>query len=370
MRITIMGLNEYTVSGKKYQYWRRKGAKQIRINPPLKGAALVAEIARLEKKHLKPKSVAGTLRHLVVQYKKNSNHWRSLRARTRVDYERVFKWLGDEGMDAALHEYTTKEVSKLRDKAQDRHEPKFANQLVTTLKKVFKYGKEKGIVSENPAIEIERAVGGNKRVNRPCTAQEANTLIDLAPKALRPAIAIALYTGLRLGDVVGLSRAAVEGDWITTIQGKSQRVDAPGKKVHIFICDDLRQILDAIKYDDKIEAATVCVKDNKLPWSYEGIKTAFQRHRDALEAPETGDALIAPGVTFHGLRHTAATILAEAGFDEGQYGKFLGHGPKSVSGHYAMTAQQRELLTDMAKTIETTLRDARGNVVRMANNAS
>jgi integrase len=354
MRVKIVGIKQYTSNGKVYRYWRRKGAPLTPIDPRLKGAALAAEIARLEAIYITNKPLPGTLRLLVVEYKRNSNHFRSLRPRTVLDYERVFKWLGS-AMDCPVIEITKPEIARTRDCARDQHEPKFANQVVTVLKMVFAYGVEQGFARENPALNIAKAKGGNKRPNRPCTPAEANALIDFAPKPLRPVIAIALYTGLRLGDVVALKRTAIQGDWMETEQSKTRKL------VRAYIPADLKRILGAIEYDSRIAATTACVKDDKRPWRYEGVKTAFQRHRDALEA----QGLIGPGVTFHGLRHTVSTVLAEAGYMEGEVAHLLGHGPKSISGHYMRSAQHRALLQDMGETIERAYREARGNVVRM-----
>lgn len=355
--VRIMGVKTYTVNGKTYRYWRRKGAPAVKIDPTLEGAALAAEVARLEKKHLEPKAKAGTLRLLITEYKTHSDHWRDLRARTRKDYERVYSWLGG-AIDEPLVHFDAPTVAALRNKARDEHEPKFANQVVTTLKMAFAYGFEQGMIDENPAKDIGKATGGNKRENRPCTPREAVTLIDAAPVALRAPIAIALYTGLRLGDVHALSKSADKGEWLETIQGKSRKAAEAGKMVRLHICPDLRWILDGIGKND---ATSLCVKDDGTPWAYEGLKTVFQRHRDALEKA----GRIRPGVTFHGLRHTVATILEEAGFDELEYRHQMGHGPKTISGHYAMTAERRDLLKKMALTIEEAYRIARGNVVPM-----
>lgn len=354
MQVKVVGINSYKDRhGKDRLYWRRKGAPGVALDPHLSGAALAAEVAKLEEKYLKPKARAGTLRQLIVDYKTNADHWGSLRERTRKDYERVFTWLGD-GMDASTAELTTVDIVEARDRARKQHEPKFANQVVTTLKKVFQHGVEYGLARDNPAKDISKATGGNSRDNRPCTPKEAVALLDEAPTHLRPAIAVALYTALRLGDVVMLSKKADMGDWLETLQGKTRKLVVLG------VCDDLRWIIDGIPKNDSV---TVCVKEDGTPWAYEGLKTAFQRHRDSL----LKRGLIGPGVTFHGLRHTAATILEENGFDDRDTQHLLGHGPKSVSGLYGMSADRKKLLRDMALKIEEVLRAARSNVVRFEN---
>jgi integrase len=350
MLVRVVGVKRFKDRhGIERAYYRRKGAPAVAIDLTLGNAALIAEVARLDALYVVPKAKAGTLGQLIGQYKAKSNHWGGLRARTREDYERVFTWLG-RGVDSPLSGITTPEIAKARDRARDEHEPKFANQVVTTLKKVLQFGKEYGFVKTNAATGVSKATGGNKRENRPPTPQEASILLNTAPAALKPVIALPIYTALRLGDVTIASKAADKGEWIETIQGKTRRI------VVAFICDDLRWIIDGIPKND---ATTICVKTDGKPWTYEGIKTAFQRHRDSLEA----NGLIAPGITYHGLRHFVATVLAENGYEDTQYGQLLGHGPKSVSGLYGMSAERRDLLRKMAMVIQETMRVAAGNVV-------
>jgi integrase len=355
MLVRIVGVKRYRDRhGHLRLYYRRKGAPSVPIDASLTGAALAAEVARLDKIHLAPIAKAGTLRLLIGEYKTESNHWRGLRLRTRVDYERVFSWLGA-AVDQPLVEITAQDIAKVRDKARDQHEPKFANQVVTTLKMVFRHAVEYGFAKTNPALGLSKATGGNKRANRPCTPAEANALLDEAPATIRPAIAIAIYCGIREGDICALPRNCVVGDWIEFLQGKTRRPhSAP-------VCQDLRKILSAIPAHDAVKLLT---SSKGSPWTEEGFKTAWGRYRDKMLAA----GKIGPGVTFHGLRHTGATILEESGYEESQTRHFLGHGPKSVSGHYGRSASRRKLVAEMGDTIQNVLRTARGNVVQIGNN--
>jgi len=104
------------------------------------------------------------------------------------------------------------------------------------------------------------------------------------------------------------------------------------------------------------------VSSKGLPWSLEGFKTAWDRHKSKLVAK----GLIRPGLTFHGLRHTGATILEENGYEEGQTKHFLGHGPKTVSGHYGKSASRRKIVEEMSLVIEAEYARARGNLLSLS----
>jgi integrase len=354
MRVRIVGIKRFVDhTGKLRLYYRRKGAPSVSIDPTLSGAALVAKVAELDRRHLSPSAKGGTLRHLVGDYKAKSNHWRVLRTRTRKDYERVFAWLGA-ALDAPLTAITSPAMAATRDKARDQHEPKFANQVVTSLKMVFRHGVEHGMMRENPCLGLSKATGGNKRENRPCAAWEAAALLHHAPANLLPGIALGLYCGIREGDVTALPANAVIGDWIEFRQG------TPGRAHAAPLTGDLRAILSQIPAHD---ATTLLISSTGRPWTLEGFKTAWGRYRDKLVEAE----LIRPGVTFHGLRHTGATILAEMGYEEAQIRHFLGHGPRTISGHYAKSAKRRALVWEMGETVARVIREARGNVVRLGN---
>jgi integrase len=354
MRVRVVGLNRYTDRhGKVRLYWRRKGAPAIALDPQLSGAALIAKVAELEKRYLKPAPKAGTLRLLIGDYKAKSNHWRDLRPRTRKDYERVFAWLGRAVDEPAIH-FTAPVVAGLRDKARDAHEPKFANQLVTTLKMVFRFAVEHGDLPSNPATGLEKATGGKKRPNRPIAPWEALNLLHGAPTGFLPVVALAIYCGIREGDIAALPRNAVSGDWLGFEQSKTKRWH------EAFISDDLRTILSKMPTHN---ATTLLVSSHDRPWTVEGIKSAWERLRDRLEAA----GQLRPGATFHGLRHTGATWLEEAGYEEGQTKHFLGHGPKTVSGRYGQSASRRKLVREMSLVIEAAVREAQGNVVRIGN---
>jgi integrase len=354
MLVRIVGIQRFKDRhGKLRLYYRRKGAPRVALDPSLDGAELAAEVERLNKLHVKPKARAGTLRHVIISYKANSNQWKELRPRTRKDYERVFTWLRD-AVNLPIVDITGPEIAKTRDKARDQHEAKFANQVVTTLKMVFRHGVEYGMMPTNPALGLEKATGGRRRANVPWLPQEVVTALAGAPIGLRAGIALAAYCGIREGDVCAMARNAPIGDWLGFIQGKTRRHH------EAFICGDLRAILAQLPAHD---ATTLLVSSKGQPWTLEGFKTAWDRYRSAL----IKKGLIRPGLTFHGLRHTGATILEENGYEEGQTKHFLGHGPKTVSGHYGKSASRRKIVEEMSLVIEAEYARARGNLLSLGD---
>lgn len=360
--VRIRGLKEYTVGEKRYRYHRLSNTP---IDPRLSGAALAAEVDRLDRLHKPLAPRAGTLRLLVVDYRTKAQHWARLKPRTRANYEAVFKWLGA-ALDKPLTGFTPQVIVGLRDKAKRLHGFKFANQVLVTLDMVLQHGVEYGDVGTNPVRDVTRVARplDLPDANRPWTPLEAVALLDALPIHLRAPVAVAAYLAPRETDVVVMPRSALKDGTLSYTSSKTRRrLDLP-------VPTDLAAILanyatwraalfKARKRTD--DALTLFVNSRGQPWTIDGFKTSFGKQRDKLVKSKT----IAPGVTFHGARHTVATILAEAGFEDAQTKHVLGHGKETMTEHYSRRAKRRALLQSMVDSVERTYRAARGNVIQM-----
>ncbi|AVX04275.1 hypothetical protein MXMO3_01750 [Maritalea myrionectae] len=354
--VRIKGLNQYKDRhGKLRRYHRASGTP---IDPTLEGTALAAEVDRLDKLHRKAKSKPGSLGLLIEEYVKRSDHWRNLRPRTRKDYEQVFKYLKSiDALDTKLVEIKRSTVAISRDNARDRRKPKFANSLVTVLKKVFAFGVEYEYMDVNPAESISKALGGEKRPNRPYTSQELVAIIDNAPAQLIGPIYAATLYGLREGDVLTLTKANIRGDnfgnWLQPTTSK--RV----KPVWLYITPTMAEIINQQPNEKSVQ---IFVNSRGMPWTPDGFRSSWGKYRDRLE--EQG--LIDGGGTYHGLRTTVQTILDEHGYaDEIKY--LVAHAPKDVTEHYTITSKRKKIVIEMVECIEKVINDARGNVVGIRN---
>ena len=70
------------------------------------------------------------------------------------------------------------------------------------------------------------------------------------------------------------------------------------------------------------------------PWKEDGFRGSFFRLIRQLEA----DGKIANGLTFHGLRHTAATQMRQLGFDTRTIADMLGQETEGMAAHYSREA--------------------------------
>lgn len=348
MRIRIKGIKRFTDRlGKKRMYHR---ASMTPLSTSLGDTALAAEVDRLDKLHKAKEPQPGTLRLLVVAYKTNSEHWAGLRTRTRKDYERVFKWFGDDGLDTPLIDITAPEISELRDKAKLAHEPKFANQVLTTLKMVLQHGVEKGFVPANEAAKISRATtpkpafdpdkdDDEDGANRPWEAFERDYVLANAPSHLLWPVAIGLFHSARQGDILRMSkRAYADGRLKWTASKNRKRMDQP-------VSEDMAAILATIPQH---KATTLVVNSRGQPWSESGFRASWRKWKNQAEK----DGHIGPGLTFHGTRHTVATTLREDGWEDRDIGLQLGQDSVAMPKHYSRRAKMETKKVAMLESVQ------------------
>ncbi len=152
-------------------------------------------------------------------------------------------------------------------------------------------------------------------------------------------LALGMYAGLREGDALSLTRSAFNGRDLEVITRKTgQRVWWPAPA-------SLREILDEAPAHD---ALTLAVNSRGRPWTESGFRASWRTLRLRLE--EAG--LVAPGLTFHGLRHTVATILREEGFDDRTIADALGQKTEGMARHYARDADLREKMTGVVRRLD------------------
>jgi integrase len=85
-------------------------------------------------------------------------------------------------------------------------------------------------------------------------------------------------------------------------------------------------------------SAVRCDRANSrgLPWTESGFRASFFKKIRELETAQ----LVQPGLTFHGLRHTVATILAEAGVSAEDIAAVLGQESSEMAEHYSKEADR------------------------------
>lgn len=237
-----------------------------------------------------------------------------------------------------VKDVTTVHVAKFLDEVDKESGPSTSRLMRTRLGDVFRMAITKGLIDsgKNPVSATYKA---EYVVTRERLSMEQFRLIqNSAPPFLRNAMNIALLTGQRREDVLGLKFANIIGNNLFVAQGKSQgtvrlQIDMSiGLSAFgMTIADAVRLCRDAavsefiIHHDRSVSAARP-----GHPVSLNGLTQAFQRRRDAL------GILAADGRTppsFHEIRSLSERLYREqygAGFAQA----LLGHKNASMTATY------------------------------------
>lgn len=321
MILRVRGVKRIRSRGRVYYYHRATG---VRL-PDRDAPNFMAKVNALNARQAAP--VAATLGGLVRQYR-TSPEWTALAPRTHKTYNRSLDYL------KPLHDMPLMQVDRpfvygLRDEAMARHKRGFANQLLQVLQLMWNWGARRGICEGNPAFGVERVKRPRNAPikNRPWRGEELDAALTAASPPIRVAIALAAYAGLRESDVVRATWGCYDGQAIETRQGKT------GLPVWVPAHYRLREILDATA---RVSPLIVIGKKGK-PYTADTLRNLFFRLIGKLaKAGQVG-----PGLSFHGLRHTLGTRLAEAGCDAQTIASVLGQRSTSMAEHYSRTANRR-----------------------------
>lgn len=331
VEIRVRGVKVYRSRGKLYVYHRATGQ---RIRAPFGSAAFLAEIEDLNKPR-PPEPPAGTLGALIHAYRR-SPEFLELAERTRRDYQKVFDYLKPLDIDPALM-MTPAQVIEIRDAAFAAHRRRFANYVVQVLRLVAKWGAVRGWIETNAAASVPllRRPRGTPKANRAWSDDEFEAVLTAASGGIKVAVALGGFAGMREGDAIRVWRSADDGGWLRWTQRKT------GTPVELPVHRELRRILD----DDQARHAGGAVKPLTLVVGLRGrhyTSNGFQRMFFGLIRQLESAGRVRPGLTFHGLRHTAGKLLADQGVDPRTIAALLGHKTLQMAAHYSDEADRKK----------------------------
>lgn len=341
-------------NGRDYYYWRPTGRP---FKSAFGTAAFVAEHAKLLAAHeSRPAPRNGTLGGLILAYRASPEFLNDIGAQTRLSYERAFKVLAP-AVDDAVAEIDQPTLLALRDRVFKKRGRWMANYIIDVLSVLFAWGQPRGWVKSNPAMGIPsiRRPRALPRANRPWTASEFAVVVKEAEPALATAIYLGRYAMLRITDAIAV-------DW-RQYDGRALRltVSKNGREIEIVVTAPLRAQLDKARQDmarrnkQRADARpTGPIVRSRLGRAYtrSGLQSVLHRLLRDLEAR----GFIAKGLTFHGLRKSMATLMADEGVDELKIAAAMGETPEA-SRVYTAPASQKRLARHAFALIETKIGD-------------
>ena len=314
VRVNLKGVNKVrkrladgsTVT--HYYAWRGKGA------PRLEGQPGSPEfIASYHAAHqTRPQGHEGTLQALLTAYQA-SPYFAEKKARTQADYikhiRKIESAFGGFPIAALSDRRARGEFLRWRDKLAEASRRQ-ADYTLAVLALVLAWAYDRGDAPANP---LERP-SKTYRADRSAQIWGEHDIAAFraaAPDRLRLALDLAVWTGQRQGDLLRLTWGNYDGQVIRLRQGKT------GRRVVIPVASDLRAALDAAKA--KRRGLTILETSRGTPWTSDGFRASWSKVKVDLN-----------GLTFHDLRGTAVTRLAQAGCTVPEIATITGHALKEV----------------------------------------
>ncbi|WP_108482296.1 tyrosine-type recombinase/integrase [Oceaniglobus ichthyenteri] len=243
-------------------------------------------------------------------------------------------------------------VQALYDSLADR--PATANRRLDDISAVFGWGRTRGFADVNPCARIERVQSTESR--EPWPDDALRTLIDQGqPHILRPAL-VAAYTGQRRGDVLTqFADAQIDGGvWYLKQSKTKTEVPVPLHPVILAIAETERVARRAAGIVSP--RRPLLLNSRGEPWTGSGYGASWRTELIRLGLrPNRNDEYAADQFqpTFHGLRHTSATLIANTvARNPDLFGgiarvkSMLGHLTEAMAEHYSRRAQAEHMNTE------------------------
>ncbi len=229
-------------------------------------------------------------------------------------------------------ELTTRQIRKWHEKLALRNEDlrkgkSTANRVLTVFKAALNRAYDDGHVG-NP--EVWKKVKPFRDVDAPrerfLTVAECKRLVNASDPDFRPLVRAALVTGCRYGELCALVCRNYDPDSATVYVADSKS----GKPRHVPLTDEGVALFDELTAG-KVADAEIFTRADSEPWS------AGQQKRRMADACTR--AKIEPGVGFHVLRHSYASVLVKRGVSLQIVATLLGHADtRTTEKHYAHLA--------------------------------
>ncbi|MEZ5328037.1 MAG: tyrosine-type recombinase/integrase [Verrucomicrobiales bacterium] len=266
-------------------------------------------------------------------------------ASTWAFYKRAvtfIEFLGDDA-DKPLDAITEKRVLAFRDHLAKEVAPKTVNHRVKLLRMIFAEAKRDKLIADNPAEGVRTLrIGDDRNARRPFTIDELKTVLrSIEGTEWHSMVVIGLYTGQRLGDIATIRWRQINfdsGEIAFTTRKTGRRVLVP-------MCKPLKDHLLSLPSSDDPDAP-VHVYAAQSVENASGRSGTLSREfgqilveagiREAYKPMEgkTDKRRVQHGLTFHSLRHTAVSMMKNAGISPAIVQDLVGHESAEISAHY------------------------------------
>ena len=314
-------------SGTVFHYFRRPGYKRVRL-PGLPGSrefmaayqdALDQPFAQMQIGigRSKPGSVAATVAAYFL-----STQFAELAPGTRNARRCILQRFRDEHGEKPIGAMPPKFIALMLSSMK----PHAARNYFKAIRALCQFAVSVEMIESDPTQGIKRPKAKTEH-RRPWTDSEVEQYERAHPigSKARLGLALGLYTVQRLSDVIRMGRQHIHDGDLMVRQNKT------GTSLSLPVVPELRAIIDATPG----EHLTFLVKKTGRPYCGTEFSGQFRAWCDEAGLPK--------GCTFHGLRATGCTRLADAGCSAHEIAAWSGHMTLKEVERYTKSANQKRL---------------------------
>lgn len=274
-------------------------------------------------------------------HKKNEASWKR--------EEQFFKlWINSIIGDKPLKDVAPIHLEKIKaDMAKVKRAPRSIHYCLSVVRQVFNFAIKNDLFDKaNPVSKVKLPSVDNRRLRFLTREEAAALLAELATKShdVHDMALISLHTGMRAGEVFGLTWADVDVDrGILTL-----RYTKNGRTRAAFMTEAVKDVFRARKKGAPSEIVFHARRGERV----RQISLTFARAVDALKLNEDIHDR-RQEVTFHSLRHTFASWHVENGTDLYAVKELLGHSDFKMTARYSHLGENT--LQAAVKRLDSTL---------------
>lgn len=320
------GCKIVVAKGREYVYFKTNRLNErgkpvyIRLPHPRDkyafGAAYAAAQAGTKRK---PESVL-SVRGLYRMYE-DSPKFRGLANNTQKLYMIYLGKFVDIVGDVPANQIAQRDLAKIIDERGKT--PSAGDMIRASVGALYRWGRERGHVTINPARDIARTKPGE---HQPWPDDLLAAALKSEDQNVRLSTALLYYTGQRVGDVAAMRWSDIKNGVIFVTQEKT------GTELEIPIHPRLQAVLDTLPRG----LTTILAKPNGKPYDRQSIRRWLQ-------------AWAPVHIVAHGLRKNAVNALLEAGCSTAEVSSITGQSLQQVE-HYAKARNKgRTAKSAMAK---------------------
>ena len=330
------------------RYWYKGKQIKERVGLNLEAARGRRELRRMQIdegtfKSLKDRTKSPTFREFAQRFMRDYGSLRRS-AYYKETMDILFRYFGER----KLASIKPKDLDQFRARREADFERRRGHKIsdstmrknLTVLATMFKMAVRWGLLEVNPAAGLEKPAEPHHRI-RYLTRDEWRRLEEQAPPWLCPIITLAVSTGMRRKEITNLCWDDVDFERRLIYVSENNKT---GLGRYIPMNDTVRALLESQRRRDRevmlrTEPAKIIpyvfVDGTGKPYTAQRAKAGITEHtREAAKRAGLKD------FTFHDLRHTAGSWMAQAGVPMQRIGKVLGHKDLRSTQQYAHLAPE------------------------------